>query len=67
MDLQNYLIDHAKLDWPSIREWNWLLPQFYRVCLLTRAGDIFIETPGGSVQMLDVGSGELRIAAGIRQ
>jgi len=64
MDVRRYSIDDAGIDWPSVlQEWNWLLPPIYRVCLLTKAGDLFIETPEGPIHMLDVGSGKLRVAA----
>jgi hypothetical protein len=64
MNIQDYLIDHADIDWSAaLQEWNWLLPPVFRVWLLTRAGDLFITTPDGSIQMLEVGVGELRHVA----
>jgi len=66
MNLHDYLIDQTGLDWPALlEEWRWLLPSEFSVWLLTRAGDLFITLPDGSIHMLEVGSGELsRVADG---
>jgi hypothetical protein len=64
MNVHDYLIDQAGLDWPSLlEEWRWLLPPEFCVWLLTRAGDLFITLPNGSVHMLDVGAGTLQQVA----
>lgn len=64
MNIQDYLIDQADLDWSSLlEEWHWLLPPEFSVWLFTRAGDLFITLPGGSIHMLEVGSGELSLVA----
>jgi|SRR6478609_421429 len=60
MNIQDYLIDQAGLDWQSLLgEWRWLLPPQFRVWLLTRAGDLFFTVPDGSIHVLDVGAGTL--------
>ena len=44
MSLDSYTIDHSRLDWGTLlEEWRWLLPPQFKVCLLTRVGDLFIE------------------------
>lgn len=65
VNIQDYLIEHSGLDWAALlEEWSWLLPPKSKVLFLTRAGDLFVELPDQSVQMLDVGLGELqRVAA----
>jgi hypothetical protein len=64
MNVQNYVIEHLGLDWPALlEEWRWLLPQAFTVRLLTRAGDLLIESPDGCIHFLDVGAGELRHVA----
>jgi len=68
MNFRDYLIDHAALDWPSLlEEWRWMLPAEFCVWLLTRAGDLFITLPDGSVHMLDVGAGTLQQVAKSRE
>jgi Domain of unknown function (DUF1851) len=68
MTLQDYLIDQTGLDWPSLlEEWRWLLPPSFRVWFLTRAGDLVITVPEGSIHFLDVGAGELRQVAHDRE
>jgi hypothetical protein len=60
MSIHDYLIDQTDLHWESLlQEWQWLLPSKFRVWLLTRAGDLFITVPDGSIHMLDVGAGTL--------
>lgn len=60
MNVHDYLIDHSSLDWNDLlTEWHWLLPNEFSVWLLSRAGDLFITLPEGSVHMLEVGGGEL--------
>jgi hypothetical protein len=64
MNIYDYLIDHKELDWRTLlEEWGWMLPPEFAVWLLTRAGDLFITLPDGSIHMLDVGVGELRNVA----
>jgi len=68
MNLNNYLIDHNGFDWETLlKEWRWLLPPKFSVWLFTRAGDLFIELPEGSIHMLEVGAGELRRVAENRE
>jgi Domain of unknown function (DUF1851) len=67
VSIDNYVIDHAGLDWPSLlQEWHWLLPPRSPVWLFTRAGDAFVERPDGSIHMLDVGAGQLHKVAASR-
>ena len=64
MNINDYLIDQTGFDWQTLlSEWHWLLPPQFSVWLLTRAGDLFITVPDGSIHMLDVGAGELRQVA----
>lgn len=68
MDLHDYIIDQAGLDWQALlAEWHWLLPNEFRVWLLTRMGDLFITLPDGSIHMLDVGAGQLQQVAQNRE
>ena len=68
MNIHDYLIDQTGLDWQSLlEEWRWLLPPQFRVCLLTRAGDLFITVPDASIHMLDVGAGTLKEVARSRE
>jgi hypothetical protein len=67
MNIHDYLIDQTGLDWSSLlEEWRWLLPPKFSVWLFTRAGDLFITLPDGSIHMLEVGSGELSRVADSR-
>jgi hypothetical protein len=64
MNIHDYLIDQTGLGWQSLlEEWHFLLPPEFRVWLLTRAGDLFITVPDGSIHMLDVGAGTLKQVA----
>ncbi len=68
MNIHDYLIDQAGLDWKSLlEEWHWVLPPKFHVWLLTRAGDLFITLPDASIQMLDVGAGTLSHIAANRE
>lgn len=68
MNIDDYVIDHSEFDWPSLlKEWQWLLPPKSTVWLLTRAGDLFLELPDGSIHFLDVGAGKLRRVAATRE
>lgn len=68
MNIHDYLIGHAGFDWRSLlEEWRWILPAEFRVWLLTRSGDLFITLSDGSINMLDVGAGELRRVAVSRE
>ena len=67
MNIHDYLIDQTGLDWPSLlEEWRWFLPPEFTIWLFTRAGDLFITLPDGSIHMLEVGSGELSRVADSR-
>lgn len=68
MNIHDYLINQTGLDWSSLlKEWNWLLPPKFSVWLFTRAGDLFIKLPDGSIHTLQVGSGELKQVANSRE
>ena len=67
MNIHDYLIDQTGLDWASLlEEWHWLLTPRFSIWLFTRAGDLFITLPNGSIHMLEVGSGELSRVADSR-
>ena len=67
MNIHDYLIDQTGLNWSALlKEWHWLLPPEFTVWLFTRAGDLFITLPDGSIHVLDVGAGELRRVADSR-
>lgn len=67
MNAHDYLIDHSSFDWNDLlTEWHWLLPKKFSIWLLTRAGDLFITLPDGSIHMLEVGGGELNKLADSR-
>ncbi len=54
----DYLIDHQKIDWPTIlAEWAWLLPEELTVWLMNRYGDLFLVLNDNTIHMLDVGNG----------
>jgi hypothetical protein len=68
VNIDDYVIKDAGLDWPSLlEEWHWLLAPRSPVWLLTRVGDAFVEEPDGSIHMLDVGAGQLRKVAESRE
>ena len=61
MNIHDYLIDQSGLDWSALlSEWHWLLPPEFTVWLFTRAGDLIVRLPDGSIHFLDVGAGKLR-------
>jgi hypothetical protein len=56
--------DSERLDSERLlRDWRWLCPQSLTVIDRNAFGDLFLTDEGGSVRMLDVGSGELAIIA----
>ncbi|MEM1260851.1 MAG: DUF1851 domain-containing protein [Pseudomonadota bacterium] len=60
MDVNDYLIDQAGHDWPTLLEdWSWLLPETFTLWLVNRFGDLFIVVDDGSVHMLDCGAGSI--------
>ncbi|MHB1078280.1 MAG: T6SS immunity protein Tdi1 domain-containing protein [Prosthecobacter sp.] len=67
MNVHDYLIDHTSFNWSELlQEWHWLLPNEFTVWLFTRAGDLFIAMPDGSIKMLEVGGGTLEHLVGSR-
>src|SRR5688572_18857058 len=64
MTLDDYIIDHRGVNWPSVlRDWSWLLPPTLTVWIMNRFGDLFIVLEDGTVHMLDVGGGTLKKVA----
>lgn len=62
MDLHNYLIDHAALDWPKLlSHWQWLLPVGVKVepWLMNRFGDLFWIDSREAVHWLNITDGSL--------
>jgi T6SS immunity protein Tdi1, C-terminal len=58
MSLNDYIIDHRGLNWPSLfSEWTWLIPNKFTVWIMNRFGDLFVVFDDGSVHMLDIGRG----------
>jgi hypothetical protein len=59
MDINDYLIDHQRFDWPTIlTDWAWLLPDNeFTLWLMNRYGDLFIVTDSGPVHLLHVCDG----------
>ncbi|MDH3582869.1 MAG: DUF1851 domain-containing protein [Phycisphaerae bacterium] len=58
MKIDNYLLDHADVDWPIVlAPWHWLLPEKLTVWLVNRFGDVFAALDDNSIHMLDVGGG----------
>ena len=66
-ELSNYTIDHSSVDWPDLlATWAWLVPAQFRVWIMNRYGDLFLQFEDGSVNMLDVGRGSLERLADSR-
>jgi hypothetical protein len=64
MSIHDYLIDHQGFDWGSLLgEWTWLVPNEFTVWLMNRFGDLFFVFEDGTVHMLDVGAGSLKLVA----
>lgn len=60
MKLNDYILDHSEIDWPTIlRDWLWLIPGQLTVWIMNRFGDLFISLGDGTIHMLDVGGGTL--------
>jgi hypothetical protein len=60
MNINDYLIDQTGKDWTRIlRPWMPPLPANFTLWLVNRFGDLFVvdDDGGGSVSMLDVGTG----------
>ena len=64
MNLHDYIIDHAAVDWRHVlSSWAWLLPRELTVWMVNRFGDLFVVQDDGAVYLLDSGAGTLeRIA-----
>jgi hypothetical protein len=66
--LADYLIDHEGIDWTrSLSSWHWLVPREFTLWMVTRIADLFIVPPDGTVHMLDVGGGDLKMVAESRE
>jgi hypothetical protein len=50
----------------ATESWRWLLPVASRPLLVTALGDVFVESPSGTIQFLDTESGELTVVANSR-
>jgi len=62
MDVNDYLIDHAGLDWPKLlSHWAWLLDDEMEVqpWLMNRFGDLFFVDEEGVVLWLNITDGEV--------
>ncbi|MFO1002841.1 MAG: DUF1851 domain-containing protein [Planctomycetaceae bacterium] len=62
MDVNDYLIDHSKLDWQKmLSAWSWLLDDEAEIepWLMNRFGDLFFLDEEGAVLWLNVTDGEL--------
>lgn len=67
MELSDYLIDQDGKDWRNLlSDWLPALPSQFTIWLVNRLGDIFFVPDDGSVQMLDIGSGEVKRLANSR-
>ena len=47
-----------------LAEWRWKLGGAAKVVALSRSGDAFVVQPGGQIQWLDTGAGEVQSVAG---
>jgi hypothetical protein len=55
MDINDYLIDQAGKDWPTLlKDWIPPLPPTFTLWLVNRFGDLFVVTDDNVVHMLDV-------------
>ena len=62
MDVNDYLIDHTKLEWHKmLSAWSWLLDDEAEIepWLMNRFGDLFFLDEDGAVLWLNVTDGEL--------
>ena len=62
MDVNDYLIDHSKLEWHKmLSAWSWLLDDEAEIepWLMNRFGDLFFLDEEGAVLWLNVTDGEL--------
>ncbi|MEI9976980.1 MAG: DUF1851 domain-containing protein [Ignavibacteriota bacterium] len=67
MNVNDYLIDQAGFDWPTLlAAWAEVLPETFAVWLVNRFGDVFIIAEDGSVQRLDVAVGAVDRVANSR-
>lgn len=67
MKLDDYLLDHADVDWPTLLSpWHWLLPDTVTVWMVNRFGDVFAALGDNTIHMLDVGGGTFERVADSR-
>ena len=65
--IDDYLLDHTDVDWPTVlAPWHWLLPDSLTVWLVNRFGDVFAASDDNSIHMLDVGGGTFERVADSR-
>ncbi|MEL6108533.1 MAG: T6SS immunity protein Tdi1 domain-containing protein [Planctomycetota bacterium] len=68
MQMDDYLLDHAEVDWSSVlAPWHWLLPASLTIWIVNRFGDIFAVLDDGCVYMFDVGRGTIERVAESRE
>jgi hypothetical protein len=64
MDINDYLIDQAGKDWPTLlNHWMPPLPSTFTLWLVNRFGDAFVVTDDVGVHMLDVGAAAFKRVA----
>lgn len=60
MNIQDYLIDQAHLDWSELlQSWGWLLPGNFTLWLVNRFAELIMVYEDGSVHMLRSDAGEV--------
>jgi hypothetical protein len=60
MNLNDYILDHSKVDWPNVlRDWLWLIPDHLTVWIMNRFGDLFVVLDDGTIHMLEIGGGRI--------
>jgi len=64
MDINDYLIDQAGKDWPTLlKDWMPPLPPAFTLWLVNRFGDLFVVTDDDAVHMLDVSAAAFKRVA----
>lgn len=64
MNIQDYLIDCSRFDWPKLAaSWHWLLPPLFTTWMMNRFGDLFLKTEDGKIHRLALDDGSLEVLA----
>jgi len=64
MNLQDYLIDHAGIDWQKLfANWHWCISGKFTVWIINRFGDLFIKKEDGRIYWLALDDGSLTCVA----